>query len=189
MSNFFYTYYSYEPFGRGYIGSRGSQVPPEEDPYLGSFTDGTFTPTEKIILSQHQTRKEALECEIKLHNFFEVSANPHFANRANASTSGLCSYGMIRVNNGEEERLVYPSEVPEGWVKGRLINPSTYVPVKSGPESPFTGKGFRQFESDVSKNPDILLTPIRELGERYNTSHTSICRWKKMLDRSFAIRG
>ena len=28
--------------------------------------------------------------------------------------------GRIRVNNGIEERTVYPNEIPEGFVKGRL---------------------------------------------------------------------
>ena len=34
MPMFFYTYYSYEPYGRGYIDSTGSSVEPSIDPYM-----------------------------------------------------------------------------------------------------------------------------------------------------------
>jgi len=47
---YFYVYYSYEPWGRGYIGKRECWCLPEEDTkYFGSFRDKTFKPTEKII--------------------------------------------------------------------------------------------------------------------------------------------
>jgi hypothetical protein len=44
----YYVYYSYELWGRGYIGKRECMCLPEEDvKYFGSFTDKTFEPTEK----------------------------------------------------------------------------------------------------------------------------------------------
>tara|TARA_R110000868_G_scaffold68159_1_gene201517 strand:+ start:894 stop:1571 length:678 start_codon:yes stop_codon:yes gene_type:complete len=81
-----YTYYSYEEFGRGYIGSRQSKVPPEQDTrYMGSFYDRSFKPTQKIILATHyNTKEEALTDESILHKFFDVVANPHFVNQVNA---------------------------------------------------------------------------------------------------------
>jgi hypothetical protein len=81
---YYYTYYSYEEYGRGYIGVRKCNCLPEEDiTYFGSYTDKTFLPTKKIILdSDYATRKEAYEDEVRLHNFYEVDVNPHFANRA-----------------------------------------------------------------------------------------------------------
>jgi len=46
----FYVYYSYEEYGRGYIGKRECKYLPEEDVnYFGSFKDKTFKPTQKII--------------------------------------------------------------------------------------------------------------------------------------------
>jgi hypothetical protein len=81
---YYYTYYTYEEFGRGYIGSRQSKVPPEQDPYMGSYKDKTFKPTHKIILQAYKTREEAMNDEIKLHDFYEVDINPHFANKARA---------------------------------------------------------------------------------------------------------
>lgn len=80
----YYTYYSYEEFGRGYIGYRKCPkgVSPEQDSYLGSFTDKTFKPTSKIILTTHNTKKEAILAEIKIQRLFSVVENLHFANRS-----------------------------------------------------------------------------------------------------------
>ena len=84
----FYTYYSYEPWGRGYIGKRECKCLPEEDfKYKGSFKDKTFKPSEKIILEKFGSCEEALEAEIKLHHFFEVDKNPHFANKAKQTST------------------------------------------------------------------------------------------------------
>lgn len=78
-----YVYYSYEPWGRGYIGVRSCRHLPEEDiSYFGSYKDKKFRPTEKIILSVFKSREEALDAEISLHAFFEVNINDHFANRS-----------------------------------------------------------------------------------------------------------
>ena len=87
----YYTYYTYEQWGRGYIGSRQSKVPPEQDTkYMGSFRDKTFKPTHKIILASHyKTREEAMIDEQKLHKFYQVHKNPHFANKAILSSEKL----------------------------------------------------------------------------------------------------
>jgi len=79
----FYVYYSFEEYGKGYIGKRECECPPEEDVnYFGSFHDKNFNPSQKIILETFDSVEEALEAEIILHNFYEVDKNPHFANRA-----------------------------------------------------------------------------------------------------------
>jgi hypothetical protein len=87
---YFYVYYSYEPWGRGYIGKRECWCLPEEDvKYFGSYKDKTFKPTRKIILETFASRKEAMQAEIKLHDFYEVHINPHFANKAKANSAGF----------------------------------------------------------------------------------------------------
>ena len=84
----FYVYYSYEEYGRGYIGKRECKCLPEEDVnYFGSFHDKNFNPTQKIILEIFNSVEEALEAEIILHDFYEVDKNPHFANRAKQTSS------------------------------------------------------------------------------------------------------
>ena len=86
----YYVYYSYEPWGRGYIGKRECSCLPEEDTsYFGSFYDKTFKPSEKIILSVFDTREDAIEAEVKLHFFYKVDKNPHFANLSRQTSVGF----------------------------------------------------------------------------------------------------
>jgi hypothetical protein len=83
QNKYYYVYYSYEEWGRGYIGQRGCDCLPEKDTkYFGSFADRTFKPTQKIILQTFKTRKEALLAEVLLHEFYKVDINPYFANKA-----------------------------------------------------------------------------------------------------------
>lgn len=81
---YYYTYYSYEEWGRGYFGSRGCKCLPEEDvKYFGSSKDKTFKPKYKIILKDdYATREEAYADEIILQEYYKVVENPHFANKS-----------------------------------------------------------------------------------------------------------
>ena len=99
MSKWHYVYYSYEPWGRGYIGKRSSSVPPEQDRYMGSFNDKTFKPTEKIILATFENSCDAIEVEIQLHNFYSIDTNPHFANRAKQTSKKFIFYDMVGEKN------------------------------------------------------------------------------------------
>jgi hypothetical protein len=103
MSKHFYVYYSYEEFGRGYIGSRGCKCLPEEDfKYYGSFWDKTFKPTQKIILAEFDNRRDAYDAEVVLHKFYDVVNNPHFANQSRALTSGFTTEGRVAPNRGKK---------------------------------------------------------------------------------------
>jgi len=86
---YYYTYYSYEEWGKGYFGSRTCKCLPEEDiKYFGSFSDKTFKPTQKIILKDdYATREEAYADEIILQRFYKVVENPHFANKCYQTTT------------------------------------------------------------------------------------------------------
>ena len=86
---YYYTFYSYEEWGRGYIGRRTCTSPPENDQYFGSYTDDSFNPTEKIILGTYPTLEEASEAEVALHSFFQVDLNPHFVNKAKQTSKGF----------------------------------------------------------------------------------------------------
>jgi hypothetical protein len=86
---YYYTYYSYEEWGRGYFGSRGCKCLPEEDvKYFGSSKDKNFKPTQKIILKDdYATREEAYADEIILQQYYKVVENLHFANKAYQTTT------------------------------------------------------------------------------------------------------
>jgi hypothetical protein len=164
-----------------------------EDNYFGSYGDKTFNPSCKIILTEHATREEAVEAEVKLHKFYQVDTNPHFANKAR-QTSVSFSYsapkgersgekhpcfGKVRVTDGKNERVVYEDDIPSGWWKGRSRNPKEYATTKSIKRT--RGKMYDDFLKDVSKDKSILSVSDRKLAEVYQTSHTSIRRWKKSL--------
>jgi hypothetical protein len=91
-----YVYYSYEEYGRGYIGSRTCKCLPEEDiKYFGSYADKTFKPTQKIILKDdYLTRADAYTDEIILQEYYKVVENPHFANRSYQTSTSFSVYGL-----------------------------------------------------------------------------------------------
>jgi len=163
-----------------------------EDNYFGSYGDKTFNPSSKIILTEHATREEAVEAEVKLHEFYQVDTNSHFANRAKQTSSSFsfCSqgerngggnpcFGKVRVTDGKNERVVYEDDIPSGWWKGRSRNPKEYATTKSIIST--RGKMYNKFLKDVSEDESISSLSIRQLAKIYQTSHTSIRRWKKSL--------
>jgi hypothetical protein len=122
----FYVYYSYEEYGRGYIGKRECKCLPQEDVnYFGSFHDKTFSPTQKIILETFDTVGEALKAECALHDFYEVDKNPHFANMAKqTSTKFYCNLGPGEEANIKRSELMKtsynPMSNPEYREKARI---------------------------------------------------------------------
>jgi hypothetical protein len=123
---YYYTYYSYEEWGRGYIGSRGCNCPPEKDvKYFGSFKDKAFKPTQKIILkNDYATREDAYVDEIILQEYYKVVENPHFVNKAYQTSTGFSRKGMIPCNKGkkmsEEQRQKLSASC-----KGRRLSEKT----------------------------------------------------------------
>lgn len=134
MERYHYVYYSWEQWGRGYIGVRSCRCLPEEDTkYLGSYRDKTFKPTEKIILQTFSTRKEANIAEIKLHDFYDVGINTHLAQRGRISpmkgrkTSEETKRKQSEAKKGKvfsEEHKRRLSEAHKGhipWNKGKSL--------------------------------------------------------------------
>ena len=98
-----YVYYSYEEWGRGYIGSRSKD--PDGDDYLGSFSDSSFQPTHKIVLAEFDDYYGALAAEIELHEFYDVARNPHFANRCCATSTGFSRAVVQSASDGTKRRM------------------------------------------------------------------------------------
>ena len=113
---YYYTYYSYEEWGRGYFGSRKCYCLPKEDvKYFGSFKDKTFKPTQKIIIKDdYTTRKEAYEDEIILQRHYKVVENFHFANKSYQTSTGFTTSG-IEITNEFRRKM---SEVTRGEKNG-----------------------------------------------------------------------
>jgi hypothetical protein len=100
MQKYFYVYYSYEEWGRGYIGKRECKCLPEDDvKYFGSFKDKTFKPIKKIIIETFGTAEEAYAAEIQLQEFYEVDKNPHFANIYIHRSKSFYNNGSLFIRN------------------------------------------------------------------------------------------
>ena len=118
MKKHHYVYHSYEEWGREYIGIRSCDCLPEEDTkYFGSFYDKTFKPTGKTILFVCETRIEASEIEIELHDFFDVAVNPQFANKAKQTSTRFDVTGVPQTK--EHKRKISAANTgvpkPEAW--------------------------------------------------------------------------
>lgn len=142
----FYVYYSYEQWGRGYIGKRECWCLPEEDvKYFGSFSDKTFKPTEKIILETFDTREEAYKAEKQLHDFYEVDKNPHFANKSKITDDGFYYIASGKDHHGYGKR---PSDATIEGSRRRMLSDAN--PAKS--------EEFRKKHSELMKKESIFLT-------------------------------
>jgi len=79
MYHFVYLSFEDSKGGRNYIGKRSCLNP--YDNYLGSFSDTSFNPTNKIILSYYKTAEEAIKGEIQWQRVFRVKDDSNFANQ------------------------------------------------------------------------------------------------------------
>jgi hypothetical protein len=104
LVEYHYVYYSYEEYGRGYIGSRTCKCLPEEDiKYFGSYKDKKFKPTQKIIFKDdYLTREDAYSDEIILQEYYKVVENQHFANRAYQTSVGFSFRGLTPWSKGKK---------------------------------------------------------------------------------------
>jgi hypothetical protein len=60
---------------------------------LGSFSDSTFKPTAKIIISFYPDRKSLLSAEMHFQQLLKVVEDSHFANRSYQTSAGFCTLG------------------------------------------------------------------------------------------------
>lgn len=205
---YFYVYYSYEPWGRGYIGKRECLCLPEEDAkYFGSFTDKTFKPTEKIILQTFDTRKDAYIAEVKLHQFYDVKNNPHFSNKSNQclDKNNLFKIKSLKINNGNFKRkfILYVKEsnsVREVIFKlglkqtgGNYNSVKNWIKLLNLDTSHFTGQAWNKdkklpkrteefLEKNLYKYVYTIITPTGEIIITKNLS--AFCREHNLNKRN-----
>lgn len=79
----YYTYVTTD-FNRYYIGSKTGEHP-EEDGYMGSYTDEFFVPTHKFVVSKHKSRVIAAFQEWGLQTAWNSSFDDRFVNQQRAT--------------------------------------------------------------------------------------------------------
>jgi hypothetical protein len=152
---------------------------------MGSFKDKTFKPTQKIIIAIFETRKEAIEAEIILHEFYSIHLNPHFANRAKQTSTGFNQEGIEGRrwwNNGKERKLQVECPGPEyklgnllpgqkGSFYGKTLSASArqklseYAKSRTGEKSPMHGKSHT--EETKKKISEFRKTCIGEKNHMF----------------------
>jgi hypothetical protein len=147
-----YVYYSYEEFGRGYIGCRTCECAPEEDNYFGSYHDETFKPSHKIILETFSTREEALQAEVDLHRFYQVDQNPHFANKSRQKTTG---FYYAEKKFGEENPFYGKIHSKETKEKISKCSKGRVGVKKYGENNPFYGKTHTEETKNLIRQKTI----------------------------------
>jgi NUMOD3 motif. len=178
----YYTYYSYEEFGRGYIGCRKCPdgKTPETDTYLGSYSDKTFKPTAKVILTTHDSADEALSAEIKIQRFYKVVENPHFANRAYQTSNGF-RYAACGVNHHMYGKNHRESSKEKLSKSRKSLN-------FSGPNNHFFGKTHTEETRNKISNSLISLNLRGEnnpmYGKKFSEEHREKLSKAKLGDKN-----
>lgn len=118
-------------FNKHYYGSRSCKISPYKDigiEYFSSSKDKVFK-EDQIINPQDyiykvvficQSREQALEKEIKLHNKFDVGINPNFYNRARQSRNGFITNGKVSVKDSRGNFFTVSKDDPR-YISGELV--------------------------------------------------------------------
>lgn len=163
--------------GRHYYGTRTSKLNiPTEDigiNYFSSSSDKDFMNDQKInpqnykykVILIFDTRKQAIQSEIKLHNKFNVGANPRFYNKCKQTSTGFDRAGVkfkCIPNNpnrlvGAQKRIAYIEE-HIGWdIIGQKISDGLNT------INPYTGNSISK---DISiKGGKTKLATIHPSGK------------------------
>jgi len=91
LYHFLYNSFEEHPGGRDYIGAHSTED--LYDGYLGSFSDKSFKPTSRIIISFYPCRKSLIKAEISIQKMLNVVEDPQYANRAYQTSTGFCCLG------------------------------------------------------------------------------------------------
>jgi len=91
MYHILYNSYEETPGGRDYIGAHSTED--LYDGYLGSFSDKSFKPTSRIIISFHPCRESLIKAEISLQKVLNVVEDSQYANRSYQTSAGFCTLG------------------------------------------------------------------------------------------------
>lgn len=149
-----YVYVTKGDCGRHYIGVRSCECDPAEDPYMGSHKDPEYSPVEKWIWSEFETREEAANAEASLHVVFDVAVSPHFANRCKACPDGFSLLGTTWADNDPRRS--------EDWIK-------SHSEMKLGEKNPQYGRPTSQRQKEAvskawkgKKRPETTRQKMRE---------------------------
>ncbi len=166
MYHFLYDSFEEKPGGRDYIGAHSTDD--LNDGYLGSFSDPSFKPTAKIVISFYPDRKSLLNAEEKLQRLLKVVEDPQYANRAYQTSESFSTLGSKFP--GKNTGSKWSEEAKEGRRGegnpnfGRTCSSETRQKMK---EKKLGGNNPMYSRSDVLGNP---ITVVDTKGVSYSFS-------------------
>jgi len=169
--------------------------------YFSSSSDEKFIQDQKEnpqnykykIIRISDTRKQAMELEIKLHNKFDVGVNEHFYNRAKATSTSFDITGIKRPEHSEfmKGKCFHSKEFLRrcnlNFGDTSRENNSMYGTSRKGEENPFFGKRHsKETINRISKlkNEKVVLsdgtlsTQAKESGKKCSATKQSK-EWKE----------
>jgi hypothetical protein len=155
---FHFVYYSYEEWGRGYIGVHSTKN--IDDGYFGSYRDPNFSPTQRIIISFFDTREEAKLAEITLHEFFKVESNPHFANILSAKAQGFDHGGLILAAIPLEQRKLFGSR------GGKRYTPKKAAALAEARKKQLEKQGMKCIAENMETGQQIECVSIQDVARK-----------------------
>lgn len=137
-----------------YYGTRSSRIEPSKDlgfKYFSSSSDILFMDDQKnnpqnykyTIVSEFDSREEALELEISLHAKFNVGVNESFYNKARQTSIGFDSTGAI-ISDETRKKLSIAS-------KGRILTEEHKANISQAKAGHVTSEETRKKLSDAAK--------------------------------------
>lgn len=177
-----YVYYSYEEFGRGYIGKHkidySKYASPEMDGYFGSFLDKTFKPTRKEILGIYDSEEEAYMVEEILQRAYSVHINPDFANRS-IQKSAKFFYDRTGIPHSDEVKEKISKTMKEKRKDPEKIK--KYSEIFDGEKNPNYGKCTRyNWINEKTGQIEESLCP-NHLATKYKLNKSSVSKVAKGL--------
>jgi len=180
MSKYHYTYILTErSSGMRYIGVRSCDCEPKEDEYWGSSKylpdgycgnlSGTF---DKTIVGSFESREEANEDEIRLHNLHDVAVNPRFYNRAKATSKGFCVYGT-KHSEATREKMSVTRTGDKNGMYGKHHSAETREKMSvstAGEKHPMYGK--QHSDETLEKMSKV------KMGDTHNQKYPNQIWWK-----------
>jgi hypothetical protein len=168
MNKYHYVYrITNTKLNKHYYGTRSSNIEPCKDlgvKYFSSASDKEFRNDQKnnpqdykyVIVSVFNSRKEAMQLEIKLHTKFNVGINESFYNKSKQTSSGFDWNGPYSLETREKLRQAHLGNT---YCKGNKMSEETKAKIKK-----------KQLEFDY-KPSEEFKEYLRELNTGVNVYH------------------
>lgn len=172
-----YVYVSFSE-DRAYIGNRTCFCEPSEDTaYFGSYTDKSFMPTSKIILSEFATKLEAEQAEIELIKQNNAIADPYFANRGYFVRHVICTPAGLPRPQQHKDNI-------SAAVKKAMQGPEVRAKISAGLKEWHRHNDHPKLGSKVSAEQNAKMVATRRATDGYRLSAEARAKLKHAANSS-----